>query len=421
MIKLLNFHSFVSTRNFIQSEFHTGFLNLSPKLTIHTINPSILQFVTINRLMRNLVAPINLSRFSNIIIWIIIGLLVRESPETLVFLDEIINMILSENIILIIVALITAVVIHELGHAIAAILIRRRILWICVGPIYWLNLSWHHGFFWGKPVPGTIGSVYSSIREDEVDRLFPAALLLLGGVIANLLTIPLGYEASLMIEPGSMSWFFDHLVVVSAFLLVTNLIPIGISDGAQLFKLIKSKGINPEHLAEQSIHLEILEGVTPSHWSNQAINDLDQSSTPDHQTQALAFKAEKAIAAGAIEEAETFINTLEQRLPESSTHVAKIYYMLRTELLIRNGDTTAAKKTLEQTLPYHVPASVWLAKAEIALAEGREQQAHTTANKAIKYLAKCPWARGYYNGLNQRWSSLSSELEVTSTAIRKFD
>ncbi len=358
--------------------------------------------------MRNLDASLSLSRFEIIIIWTIIGLLVRESSDALVFLDKIMNIILSENITLIIVALITAVIIHELGHTVAALLIRRRILWVSVGPIYWLNLSWHQGFFWGKPVPGTIGSVYSSIRENEVDRLFPAALLLLGGVIANLLTVPLGYEASIMIQPGSMSQFFDHLVVVSAFLLITNLFPIGHSDGAQLFKLIDSNGINPEHLAKQTIHLEILEGVTPSHWPDQVIADLDQSAAPDTQTLSLALKAEKALATDAIEKAETLINTLEKRLPESSTHIGKVYYMLRTELLIRNNNTEAAKKTLKQALPYHVPASVWFANAEIALAEGRHQQAHTIANKAIKYLAKCPWARGYYNELNKRWSTLSS-------------
>ncbi len=349
----------------------------------------------------------------NLIIGLIIGFLASNVPLARVILDETIRSLLFGNIVLVIAALIAAILIHELGHALAAVLIRRRITWISIGPVFWLRLTWHRGLFWGKPFPGSLGSVASLVREDEVDRIFPAAFYLLAGVIANLFTIPLGYEASLLTDSGYMSQFFQNLVGISAFLSITNLLPIGHSDGAQLFKLFGSKGVNHEHLAEQSLHSLILEGVTPCQWPDQTIDILHQSSEPERKSFALLLDAEKALTSGALHKAEILIDALELQLPKSSPQIAKMYHMLRTELLVLSGKPKLAKQTLKLALPYHMPASVWLAEAEIALAEGREQEAHKLANKAIRYLSKCPWARGYYNSLKKRWSNISlTEISI---------
>ena len=177
--------------------------------------------------------------------------------------------------------------------------------------------------------------------------------------------------------------------------------------------MFSSKGVNHEHLAEQSLQSLILEGVSPCQWPDQTIAVLHQSSVPERKSLALLFDAEKALSSGAIRKAEIIIDTLELQLPMSSIQIDKIYFMLRTELLVLSGKPELAKKTLKQALPYHIPASVWLAEAEIALAEGREHEAHKLANKAIRYLSKCPWARGYYNSLKKRWGNISlTEISI---------
>ena len=163
------------------------------------------------------------------------------------------------------------ILLHEAGHAVAALLAGRRFIAAAVGP---LNLEravdGRLRLHWGGGIKGLGGSAMLMLRDDEPRRA--AAWFALAGPLANFGCAALAYIAWRLM-PDAAPWIHALLfltILVGLILGIVNLIPLQVqgwtTGGYDLRELVRDSPLARVRLHQQQIAMAAMAGVRPRDW-----------------------------------------------------------------------------------------------------------------------------------------------------------
>lgn len=168
------------------------------------------------------------------------------------------------------VACLTALLVHECGHALAGACAGFRFNSLGI-----LRLEFHRGWriSWHRKATGASGwAAMSLVKQDYIT--LRAAALVLGGPLSNLLSLAL-----LLLLPIPKGLFAATFAACSLAMGVINLVPMPsgamIGDGARLLMLLRGRHQGERWVAIMTLLAELRQGVMPeelpSEWIARAI------------------------------------------------------------------------------------------------------------------------------------------------------
>lgn len=177
------------------------------------------------------------------------------------------------------------ILIHELGHALAAWVTRRRVHMICVFPIAYLFKARKFTLL-PKQNMGDVGGFVLAMPEPSDDGRRGEALYVLGGVLANLATSAVTFATiSTRLLGRNFDPFVGTFALLSLVVAIVNLLPIwgpGLArtDGAHLIDLIRGRRNPPRDRLVRLIAMQI-DGVPPAKWNPDLIAQIEMDAKTD--------------------------------------------------------------------------------------------------------------------------------------------
>lgn len=288
---------------------------------------------------------------------------------------------------------ILSVALHELGHVVAGKVAGFRFVFMLFWPVQ-ITRKGENGlrvklrFRTGLGLGGMAGMV----PKDGLDLRKAYLTLLAGGPLASLLVsvvtgaiaISLGLGKSL---PGSIFWIIGLTSLLLFFLTIVPSNAGGyLSDGAAIMLLKSGK---PEAVGRYIALLEMASalatGKRPAEFDKGRLQTLlkaDPTEPIFFQARHLSFL--HAADNGDLLAARRFSNEIQQHLEKSPVLFRPKYNLDSAWLFAREGEPEKARKLLEQNNGGLVePCELRLIEAEIALAEGKTDDARRLAHETI--------------------------------------
>jgi hypothetical protein len=307
---------------------------------------------------------------------------------------------------------VVAIAIHELGHAIAAVTVRWRVLQVAVGPLIWekqgdrfkLRLeNWRYSGL------GQVVSTPTDLRR----YLLRASIVYSGGIVANLLTalaclavllaLPTGSAPLMHRDEKTLFQFFfkadDWITALAQAALIMNLafalnslIPFQIrkfsSDGMHLLRLLLARplGTVPTVLVRPGLGGSLFHGSRPGEWDGEIIQRLiETAKAPPQKADAQLCAYYRALDRGQVEEAGALLD-------QALSSVDELKGSIRSAILLEAAyfegfyrrHAAVARKWLHQATIRELEEHTFLrAAAAVLLAEGLFAPAAASAEAAL--------------------------------------
>ena len=318
-------------------------------------------------------------------------------------------------------ACLTAIVLHECGHALAAHAFQMKLLSFNAGPFQWRKREggWKFKFRTSRVLGGSVNVVPTNPDQPRWQEF----CMVVAGPTANICTGPFFLWAALH-APGTPlqpAWFFLSFTASLSFIVATfNLLPFrtkegSYSDGARILQLFTNSPVNELH---RIINLLQSTLVTPSRF-----RDLDPdtflrvaSRYPNELTGLHLHLSAVGIFedAGRIPEARAALaaaqaiydnNTIDLPVPLHTVLIVDHAYL--------NRDAAAARlwwNRMKAKKPEPPNVDYWLARTALLWIEGRQHEAEEAWQKADSQAQKLPHF-GAYEFDRYRCTLLREELD----------
>jgi len=324
------------------------------------------------------------------------------------------------------VALVTAVL-HESGHALAAIACHMRLLGFNVGPFQWLKRDgrWRFQF----KASGILGGAVHVVPTNPDQPRWQDICMIAAGPLTNICTGPIFLWAALHAQGTRYQpvWFFFALMASFAFLVAAfNLLPFrtatgSYSDGARILQLLTGSPVVDLHRTMRRLQSTL---VTPLRFSDLNPDDFLRVAKryPGELTglhcqlcAALAFEATGRIpeARAALAAAEAIYNNNPIDLP------VPLHTCFVIEHACLNRDAVAARlwwDRMKAKKPERPDADYWLAFTALLWIEGRLPEAEQAWQEADARVQKLPHF-GAYKSDRTRCVFLRRELDLAARKL----
>jgi len=277
----------------------------------------------------------------------------------------------ASAIVAIFVTLPIIVVLHELGHAGAALLMGLRPAALALGPA----LITRHGVSLGPWQGFWVASLPKLGEANLADRQL---VVVAGGPAASFLTATLALSVAFVLahQASNAAFFFGFLGVSSLLHLATVLVPAapdGVpSDGARLIQLWT--GGNAREGLEAMLQLQVLEsaGIPPAQWPREAIEQCRAlpPGHPDHTASHVSLVVPWLLAAGRWDEAATELKQLERAERTLLPALRPTLHALLALVSAHHGEVTTARHHLRDAKPSSRVSHFLLRSIQTRLPEG---------------------------------------------------
>ena len=179
--------------------------------------------------------------------------------------------------------LLTAVCIHELGHAIFGVLAGFRIHLICVGPLGYRPIARKFEYVFRAQSGDFGGYVFATPRNPEMATIRNWMVLSAGGPLANFLVAIL-CVALAGVSTSPASDILGGIGMASAIVGLASLVPVwnfrgqehARTDGAALLDYSFSKALSPTELRIGILYGQYYDNIPPQEWDAAPVDALER-------------------------------------------------------------------------------------------------------------------------------------------------
>ncbi len=286
--------------------------------------------------------------------------------------------------------------IHELGHLLAGWVAGMRPVFLFAGPLKLIFVGTRPKCYWNGSFSTWGGLALSLPTEGPLNRKL-MAMYIAGGPLASLIFALVAWWLASYL--AGLSYLLVGLFsITSGAIGIATLIPFVndgfVSDGGQLFQLVRNKSLVEARMQTAFVVGESLSGVRPRDWSMATLKEIvDGISNPMLRVSALALIASSTEDSGNQDEALIAYEALAQQLHEGglsaypSAFRGDMVLPIAIFLGERLKDAESAQRWLDLGKKsvmdrYLVP----FAEAACASARGDRQATHNSANEALKMI-----------------------------------
>lgn len=161
-----------------------------------------------------------------------------------------------------------AVIVHELGHLVAQVLMGFRVYWFIAGPVGFMRTQRGMQFHLidSAGVPGLAEAYPVDFKNLHWRKLWVSA----GGPIASLMLGTIGLSAGLLLQPDN--WLRGWLLALGGWSLAIaalNLYPVGTpSDGGNILRLLMHRNQSWAILIPVLVPALAMQGIRPRDWGD---------------------------------------------------------------------------------------------------------------------------------------------------------
>jgi len=321
------------------------------------------------------------------------------------------------------------IVVHELGHAIAARTVDMKISSFVLGPLAWriTDGRWKFKFSMSGPasVGGAIGVVSTRADEPRWYRVW----ILMAGPIANLILGLIAFSLAMTAKDSYYKGFWGvlaDLATINLGVFVVNLIPLRVggfySDGANIYQML-SGGYWADHHRVHALTVSTrFTGLRPRDYDLAAVDRLlPNAPSPFYVLFCRLYtyechldRGEMARALEALEKAEIASRESEENLTIEicAEFVFSLAYVKRDAIAARNW-----WRRLETMPPTLSPSDYWLAHCALNWIEGDLETANQSWQKGNALAQLLPNAGTY--DYDRQWFSFLREA-IDQATVSSF-
>jgi hypothetical protein len=329
-------------------------------------------------------------------------------------------------IILILIAILISIAVHEFGHAIAGLALGMKLYVFIIGPFQWRIRDGRWKFQFLPTKLFSAGGATALVPADPKQSQWRDIIMIAAGPLMSLLAGLIALSAALTAKgkPWENAWELLALVAtVSLMMFARNLIPSQLnaqhtasySDGAQIYQLLRGGPWTDLHQVFNLVASSTVTPLRPRDFDIESIQRASLSFTQGRQALLLRlFASYYFLDCGKIPQANEEIAEADRIYLESATDIpAELHtdFIFSKAILSRNAagarqwwDRMEAKK------PTHLGVDYWLAQSALFWIEGRKQEAHVAWQKGNLLAQKLP-AAGIYEFDRYRCALLHDCIE----------
>lgn len=287
---------------------------------------------------------------------------------------------------------VAAIFVHELGHAVAAHIVRFQVQSFTVGPVMMHREAAGLRF---RRTPIKVGGLVTIVPVGLHDLGKRMLVVVVGGPATSLLFAALAFVAGQSFgEPLQSSWM-NPFSVVSGALGILSLIPMRSfyrSDGAQIWDLLRSPAQAERHCALLAIAGAAKAGLRPRDWDRELIAkalSFTDGTASDVSANVIAYEAamdrrEFDLANGHMEAALKLRHKCPINLKSGIALDAAFFYSM-----VRS-DSTLAREWLNECDRRYVYEgySLFMVEAAVLLSDGKLREAVEKAQESARLLPR---------------------------------
>jgi hypothetical protein len=307
-------------------------------------------------------------------------------------------------------AILICTVLHELGHASAAIALGMRLRAFIVGPFQFRlrGGKWKFKFVLSKILGG--GGAMGAVPTDPKQPVWREVLMIAAGPLASLLTGVVALTAALTAGDQFYESYWEFLGIIGllgTLSFVINLVPMRpealYSDGARIYQLLSGGRWAKIHRVETFVQATLVTPLRPRDYDMEAIECAGREFTQGAPAVWLRMLAtshyidcgDLALARQANAEAESIFLASQPDLNPA------FCASLALEAVLLRRDATAARQWFERaaankSIMSEYPTDYWLAQAALQWVENRTEEARASSKKAEEFSRTFP-TTGAYN------------------------
>jgi hypothetical protein len=313
----------------------------------------------------------------------------------------------SFPLVLIVVALLLTVFLHESGHALTGLVLGMKVRAFIVGPFQWRIRDGRWTFKFNLAQFFSAGGATAVVPTNPWQPRWREICMIAAGALVNLVTGLIAGYAALVARGQPYEQYWHVLTIFCTLSLVTfavNLIPFrpeaAYSDGARIYQLLWGGPWADLHRTFSIVTSTLVTPLRPRDFDIDAIQRAKLSFTQGNQALLLRlFATSYFIDCRMISQACDAVAEAERIYQESASDIpAELHadFVFDNAFLCRD----AAKARLwwdrmEAKKPTHFGVDYWLAQSALCWIEGRREEATVAWEKGNLLAQRLPAAGGY--------------------------